>query len=193
MPTPIGHALAGVAAGCLAAAGFDPPPPRRRGTRAPGRGRPRPGPFRAAAGFALLGMLADVDLLFGIHRGVTHSVGATLVAAGVAGACAPGRRLRAAVAAGAAFGSHVLLDWCGADPGSPAGVMALWPWTREFYLADVQIFPRVCREYWLLDCWLHNGRAAVREILILLPLALAAGLVLRRALGGQGARTGNPG
>ena len=197
MPTPLGHALAGVAAGCLAAAGCERMARGRREPSAPGRTPGRTtapgGPFRAAAGFALLAMLPDIDLLFGMHRGVSHSLGATLVAAGVAGVLARRRRLRAAVVVAATFGSHLLLDWSGADPGTPSGIMALWPWTSEFHVADYRVFLRVCREYWLLDCWLHNARAVVRELLILLPLAAAGALVLRRMLRGSEPSGGNPG
>ena len=197
MPTPIGHALAGVAAGCLAAAGCERLSRGRRERSAPGRTPGRNGasggPLRPAMGFALLGMLPDLDLVFGMHRGISHSLGATLVAAGIAGALAPGRRVRAVIVTAATFASHVLLDWCGADPGTPSGIMALWPWTSEFYVADFQVFLRVCREYWLLDCWLHNGRAVVRELLILLPLAAVGALVLRRALQGSERSGSNPG
>ena len=197
MPTPLGHALAGVAAGCLAAAGCERLSRGRRQRsaphRAPGRATPFGGRLRTASGFALLGVLPDVDLLFGMHRGISHRLGATLVAAGAAAALARRRRVRAAVAAGAALGSHVLLDWCGADPGTPSGIMALWPWNREFYAADFPIFLRVCREYWLLDCWLHNGRAVLRELLLLLPLAAVGVLVLRRMLRGAAPAAGNPG
>ena len=197
MPTPIGHALAGVAAGCLAAAGCERMSRGRRERSAPagtpGRTAASGGPFRSATGFALLGMLPDIDLVFGMHRGISHSLGATLVAAGVVGLLAPGRRLRAAFVAAATFASHLLLDWCGADPGTPSGIMALWPWTSEFYVADLQAFLRVCREYWLLDCWLHNGRAVVRELLILLPLAAGGVLVLRRARRGSAPPGSNPG
>lgn len=195
MPTPIGHALAGVAAGCLAAAGCERLSRGRREPSAPGRTPGRTaapdGPFRSAAGFALLAMLPDIDLVFGMHRGISHSLGATLVAAGVAGVLARRRRLRAAGVVAATFASHLLLDWCGADPGTPSGIMALWPWTSEFYVADYQVFLRVCREYWLLDCWLHNGRALVRELLILLPLAAAGALVLRRTRRGPAPSGGN--
>ena len=125
-------------------------------------------------------MLPDVDLLLGIHSGATHSVGAMFIAAAVAGAWARTAGPYVAAAAAAAYGSHILIDWLGADPSAPHGVMALWPLTREFHLSDAHLFLRVCREYWLADCWWHNLRAVARELVILGPLAVAAALAARR-------------
>ena len=54
MPSPIGHALGGIAAGCSI-------------SRSPSR--------RRIAAFAIAGMLADVDFVLSItHRGPTHSL-----------------------------------------------------------------------------------------------------------------------
>ena len=205
MPTPLGHALGGVAAGCLVLAGsalaaergggrqLGPVPIARRSPRSACAVGPLVssiGPRRAAAGLACLGALADVDLLLGIHNGPTHSVGAALLVGAVAGALAArGRLLVAAVAAGA-YGSHVLLDWLGTDPSAPHGVMALWPVTRDFYLSDAHLFLRVCREYWLPACWWHDLRAVGRELVLLAPVTLAALLAARGALRRGGPRRG---
>ena len=137
---------------------------------------------RGLAGLACLATLPDVDLLLGIHSGATHSVGAMLIAAAVAGAWARTARPFVAVATAAAYGSHVLLDWLGADPSAPRGVMALWPLSGEFHLSDAHLFLRVCREYWLADCWWHNLRAVARELVILGPITVAAVVAARRAL-----------
>ena len=66
MPTPIGHALGGIAAGVFIV--------RRTTTDVPVGARRIP----VVLFFALLGLLPDIDFLLGGHRGVTHSVGATL-------------------------------------------------------------------------------------------------------------------
>ena len=84
----------------------------------------------------------------------------------------------------AAFGSHVLLDWLGTDPGPPYGIMAWWPLSRDFYLSDLQLFMRVCRD-WNPACWRHNTLALLRELAILLPLTLAAVIGARHALRGS--------
>ena len=183
MPTPIGHALGGVAAGCLvvaAASRF--PPGRPTWPQAWERCLASNGPRRGLAGLACLATLPDADLLLGIHSGATHSVGAMLIAAAVAGAWARTARPFVAVATAAAYGSHVLLDWLGADPSAPRGVMALWPLSGEFHLSDAHLFLRVCREYWLADCWWHNLRAVARELVILGPITVAAVVAARRAL-----------
>ena len=169
MPTPIAHALGGVTAGCLvgiSAALVT----RGRAAEAP---LPRIEGRRAIAVLAFLGMLPDADFLLGMHRSVTHSIGAMLIAAAFGSASVREGRLLAAASVAAAYGSHVLLDWLGTDPSPPHGIMAWWPWTEEFYLSDARLFMRVCREYWLADCWRNNILALGRELLVLVPVTSA--------------------
>ena len=62
MPSPVGHALAGLATGWLIRGNrFNDPDGRRE-----------------ALLFAGLGTLADFDLLFGMHSGPTHGIGAAI-------------------------------------------------------------------------------------------------------------------
>lgn len=165
MPSPIGHALAGVAAGCA----LDGPRPLR--------GRPA---ARRLLAFGLLGALPDVDVLFGLHSMYTHSVGAAAVA-GTAAALLGGRfHVRAIAAAAAACGSHVLLDWLGVDDVAPYGVMALWPFSGAYLISDRRWFTAVCREYRQAGCWLHNARGVLRELAILGPVT--AGVLAWRGL-----------
>jgi inner membrane protein len=166
MPTPLGHALGGIAAGCALA------PASRAGSAAGAL-------WRYAPWFALLGMFPDVDLLFDVHRGPTHSLGAALIA-GLA-ALALTRRWRLAAAAACAYASHVLLDWLGADTSIPVGVMAFWPLTREHYQSSVEVFDSVWRRNETPDFWSHNIKALARELAVLLPLAwLSLSYSLRR-------------
>jgi membrane-bound metal-dependent hydrolase YbcI (DUF457 family) len=153
MPSPIGHALGGAAAG-LAIAGM------------PRDGFPRT-LWRRLALFAVLGMLPDIDLLTAAHRGPTHGLGAVLVV-GLA-ALAITRHLRPSAAAAAAYGSHILLDWLGSDSSPPIGVMALWPITREYYQSSLHLFYSVSRRYWMPGFVAHNVRALVWELLLLGP------------------------
>ena len=171
MPTPLGHALAGVAAGCLIAGASNP-----RNTRLPALASAwcRALTDRRVVAFGVLGMLPDVDFLFGIHSAQTHSVGATAVVALFVAVVWPRMGPRLALAAAAAYGTHVLLDWLGSDTTAPLGVMALWPFSSQFYLSDGYWFMSVCREYWELGCWRHNVVGVLREVLILGPLALGA-------------------
>ena len=125
MPSPVGHALGGFAFGWLAA----------RSSRIDR-------PLLAAAIFAGLGVVPDVDVLVeGTHRLYTHSVAAvglvallaavSLRAVGAAGAGADARGALV-VAAAAAYASHLLLDWLGDDRSVPIGIRALWPFTDAY-------------------------------------------------------------
>ena len=192
MPTPIGHALGGVAAGCFVVAVSAVAPRWGRWAGAFELRLLGSSPRRGAAALACLGLFADLDLLLGMHRGVTHSVGAMLVAAVLAAALARNARPYVAAAAAAAYGSHIVLDWLGTDPGAPHGVMALWPWSTEYYLSAAHLFLRVCREYWLADCWRHNLLELGRELVILTPVTLAAVIAARRALRQPGRRPATP-
>jgi membrane-bound metal-dependent hydrolase YbcI (DUF457 family) len=165
MPSPVGHALAGAAAG-LAVAGV------------PAGERPRAAWGRLAI-FGALGMLPDIDLLIGAHRGPSHSIGATLVI-GLA-ALALTRRPGISLAAAAAYGTHTLLDWMGSDSSPPIGVMALWPLTTGFYESDAHLFYSVSRRYWMPGFVAHNLRALVWELVILVP-TLAAVMAARGLL-----------
>jgi len=167
MPTPIGHALGGIAAGAFIV--------RRTTADVPVGARRIP----IVLLFALLGLLPDIDFLLGGHRGVTHTVGATL-AVGVLVA-AVDRRPAVWLAAAAAYGSHVLLDWLGTDTVAPIGVMAFWPFDTTFYLSPYHWFLPVCRQYWLTDCWFRVARAIWWELLVLGPPALAGLLLARRS------------
>ena len=173
MPSPIGHALAGVAAGCLVGGGSS--------VAALGIGQFRAGLgrikelwlSREVLGFWLLGVLPDVDFLFGSHSTFTHSLGA-VVGVGCVATMVPGSsRVRFAAAAAAAYGSHVLLDWLGTDTTAPFGVMALWPFSDAFFLSDHHWFFSVCRQFGEARCWQHNTEGVLWEIVTLAPLAIA--------------------
>lgn len=160
MPSPVGHALAGYAAGMLIAG---PPPAHsdRLGVMARHRGML----------FAALGCLADVDFLFGMHSMYTHSVGAVLLIAALAAIATRGSVGMIAGCA-AAYGSHPLLDWLGHDTNPPLGIMALWPFSTDYYTAPVPILTPVSRRFdWPLF-WSHNLKVVTLEILIFGTLAL---------------------
>ena len=168
MPSPIGHALGGIAAGWLVQP--RPPEPWSR------RGRV------LTTAFAALGMAADLDLFVGAHRGPSHSVGATAVIGLLAWAAL--RRsptaTRLALAAAAAYGSHVLLDWLGGDSSPPAGLLALWPLSHAYYQAPWPVFLAVSRRIHQPQLfWTPNILALARELLILLPAVTLAGYARR--------------
>jgi hypothetical protein len=88
------------------------------------------------------------------------------------------RRLALAVAV--AYASHTLLDWLGRDTSPPFGIMALWPFDRGHYESGLHLFLPISRRYWLPEFWVGNLRALARELLILLPIGAAVGLLRRR-------------
>ena len=122
--------------------------------------------------FALLGVIPDADLLFGTHSTYTHSIGAAAIVLGVARIVTG--RWRWAVAAAAAYASHILLDWMGNDTTPPIGIMALWPITSDFYESTLHLFLPISRRYWLPGFLAHNLTAVMRELVVIGPLALLA-------------------
>jgi membrane-bound metal-dependent hydrolase YbcI (DUF457 family) len=167
MPTPIGHALGGIAAGAFIV--------RRADSTFPLAGRRVP----IVLVFALLGMLADVDFLMQEgHRHATHSLAAA-GAVGVVAVFVAERRPLLWLASSAAYATHVLLDWLGMDTAAPFGLMALWPFDSTYYQSSLQVFYPVCRQYWLLDCWVRLAWSVWYELLFVGPFALAGVLLMR--------------
>ena len=145
MPSPLGHALGGAAVGLVA-------------------GRLQPIAWRIPAVLGLIACLPDLDLFTSQHSGMTHSIGfavlAGLVALAGSGSC------RFALAAAAAYGSHVLFDWLGLDTAPPLGVMALWPFSTDFYMSPWTPLPPVSRRYWLPGFWAHTMKVALVELML---------------------------
>ena len=163
MPSPLGHALAGVAAGWAVAGPVAPSPRNAVG-----------GLWRTGLAFAVLGMLPDIDLLFGVHSGPTHGLGAAVIVGLAAGAAT--RRPRLALASTAAYASHTLLDWLGSDTSAPIGIMALWPFNRAYHESSLHVFDAISRRYWLDGFWQQNLMAIGWEAATLAPAVL---LVIR--------------
>jgi len=122
-------------------------------------------------------MVADVDLLVGLHSQYTHSVGAVAIIFGLSWLALRGRATRpvaAALALAVSYGSHILLDFLGSDTAPPLGIMALWPLSDQFYLSPVPLFMGISRRYWLAAIWMQNAVSVAREVFVLLPLAAVA-------------------
>jgi membrane-bound metal-dependent hydrolase YbcI (DUF457 family) len=173
MPSPVGHALAGLTVHVLSA---------------------RDGAERKSLGRAALLVAAatapDLDLLFRFvdgrnhHQAETHSIGAAALAALVVWVVARLRRrprpAALGLAAGGAWLSHVLLDYVGQDTHPPIGILALWPFESGFHKHPWILFLDIGRT---LD-WAtvrHDALAVAWEILLLAPVLLASWRLRARA------------
>lgn len=175
MPSPIGHMLGGVIAGWLIAGREGTSNRMSAGTTVRCRATRRRA-WRQAGSFAAIGAAPDLDLLAGTHSTYTHSVGAVALTALAVLLWHRGRQPRVALACAAAVASHLLLDWLGSDTTPPIGIMALWPFTREFYQSPFFVFMAITRRWWLPQFYTWNVVAALREMAILGPIALIVGV-----------------
>jgi hypothetical protein len=173
MPSPIGHALAGLAVAWAA----DGLPPRATVGRADG--------LHSEYFCVALAVLPDADLLLPIaHRTATHSVAVALLMI-VAGSVTRKVTARVALACIAAYASHLLLDWLQADPTPPFGIQLLWPLSSTWFISGWEIFRGTERRHLLEAATINRNIAAVvQEIVILTPVAAAAWLVRVKALAG---------
>lgn len=141
MALPIAHAAAGYLV-------------HRVGRGVPGGRRQGPD-WRRAVVFMTIGNLPDFDFLIGfvlgrpgmLHRGASHTVLAAVIFGLLAGAFVHWfRRERFAPSAllfGAAYLSHLALDFLTIDTRPPAGGQFLWPFSSEYFIAPVTIFREI--------------------------------------------------
>ena len=172
MPSPLGHALGGFAAGWLVAA--EAPQRLAPEERARTPWWKRALRWRRAWLFAAAGLAADLDFLAGQHRFYTHSVGAVFGTFAVSWLLARGRvrdPIRLSLAVAAAYASHVLFDYLGADSPEPRGILALWPFSNVHFVSHVEVFPVVSRKIWTLRAWKLNLVAALTEAAVVGSLA----------------------
>jgi membrane-bound metal-dependent hydrolase YbcI (DUF457 family) len=162
MPSPIGHAIAGLTVHVATA-----------------RDEAEILSPRRILVISAAALLPDVDFLFRLvdgrnhHQQETHSIGfAALAALAAALAFRLGgwaRPFRSGGAVGLAWLSHVLLDWLNNDTNPPIGLMALWPLTRDYYKFAWPVFLDVGRTLsW--ETVRNNALAAAWEAVVLLPL-----------------------
>jgi len=178
--TPIGHALAG-----WAIHSWWPGDDDRR---------------RALWFFALtMAVLPDLDILPGVlsgapvlyHQGISHSLGAAVVAGLLASIVAPrvGLRRPGAFFLGlACYGSHLALDFFGPDGRPPYGIPIFWPLSDQVFISARPFLPGVRHARTASDGMAtfvsgllqrDNLYAIVLEFAILFPFLLG-GLVFRR-------------
>jgi membrane-bound metal-dependent hydrolase YbcI (DUF457 family) len=203
MPSPVGHALAGVAVAWASDLA-----PGRRAWRTTD---PKASLFARAGGKLTLacGALAaapDLDLFFPIrHRAVTHSLGAVIVIFIVAAAVTgwvtrmsspalpgPGLEperpappiLRIGLMCAAAYGSHLFLDWLSVDTSFPYGLQALWPFSDGWYISGLDLFPGTERRHILSLAAFRTNLIAVSHEAAILPVLGLLWLVRVKALAG---------
>jgi membrane-bound metal-dependent hydrolase YbcI (DUF457 family) len=169
MPSPIGHALGGLAVAWSAErvprrdTGPDPRPPRRAS-------------IAVAVTAAVLAALPDADLIFhGTHRTATHSLFAvavvTILAIVVTGWVKGRVDWWVVLVCAGAYASHLLLDWLGEDPFPPYGIQLLWPFSHRSFISSVSLFRNTMRDP-ILD-WTNivtNVKAVTQEVAILGPI-----------------------
>jgi hypothetical protein len=172
MSSPIGHGLAAVAAGWLVA---------------------RPAMSRKelmiqTGALAVVGVMPDLDLLIGRHSAETHSIGAAAIVASVAAlARVPVARDRARIwlAIFLAWMTHPVLDAFTADNSVPIGIMAWWPFSSAHYHSGIAVFDSIYRRWWLPGFFEQNIGAALKEVVLLGPIAFAL-KITRGPLGPHG-------
>ena len=137
--------------------------------------------------FGALGVAPDLDLLFGMHSGPTHGIGAAVLAASLAWlpldlVGTSSERARLALACALAYASHILLDWLGTDSSPPLGIMALWPFSQAYFESSLHVFPAVSRRIYQPELfWPQNLTALFWELVILGPLVAGIGAWRRRS------------
>jgi hypothetical protein len=160
MPSPDGHALGGVTAAWLCG------------------GRPARGWVTRAILFAAVAILPDIDLLWrGAHHQATHSLAAVAIVGTVTFLLFDRGKTQVTIPIMAAYASHIVLDLLGADSTPPIGLMLLWPFSREYFIAPWTPFPAISRRYWLQGFFRHNLRAIGFEIAVLGPLVAGLWLI----------------
>jgi len=162
MPTPLGHALGGLAAAFIV----------NSVARQPGLSPP------LVLASVAVAVCPDLDLLWGSHRTYTHSLGAVALTGLTAWLLLRPRLTNARSAALALCGahaSHLLLDWLGRDTSQPPGLTVWWPFSSAFFVSGYDLFGEVSRRYWRFDEFIIGNCAAVGwELLVLMPILLVS-------------------
>ena len=167
MPSPVAHALGGLATAFLVDSFA-----RRPSITVP-----------VLIASAMMAIAPDFDLLGSTHRTYSHSIGAVVLVGFICWVLIRARAANTGIATvlTAAYASHLPLDWLSKDTREPSGLTVLWPFTTRFYQAPFEIFPEISRRYWLLDEFIFNNlRAAMWELGVMTPLLLIAWAVWSR-------------
>jgi inner membrane protein len=150
--------------------------------------------------FVLLANAADFDFLPGLlindpsrfHHGISHTLGFSVLI-GFLGALYFNFKKKLPFwkvfwIVGGVYFSHVLLDYFGEDNRVPYGVMALWPFTENFYISSFSLFKNVTRSDDMFTFFpslfnAHNLNAVLQELWILGSLCVLMKIWIRRRKG----------
>lgn len=175
MPTPIGHALVGLAIAWSAESIRRVP----LGT---------PALSTLAVTCAALATAPDLDFIYPpVHRMMSHSV--TAVAAVVVLMAVVARRAYPhapglfALVSALAYASHLALDWMGTDTNLARGIQLWWPFSDGWFISSLEVF-RVTRlrGFFTPGVMRMNGLAVVQELLIIAPIVWGAWLLRSRSI-----------
>ena len=186
MPSPLGHALAGI----IAAWSADLVPGHRAWRTASASAS-----FCDRAGGAVtllcsgIAILPDLDLAFHAHRSVSHSLFAvalmTIISAAVTGWVTRRPVWRVAFMCGSAYGTHLLMDWLAVDTYLPYGLQVFWPFSHTWYISGMDLFAQTERRLLFSARSIRINLTAMGwETAILLPIVVLLWLVRVKALAG---------
>lgn len=160
MPTPVGHSLAGFGLFLLFNRNYNVLKD-----------------LKGFIPFLIAALATDLDFIPGLiignanryHHGITHSIGASLIAAFAFSLMFRlnrdyGERF---VIFLSLFLSHISLDYFSLDTSFPYGVPLFWPLSERYFISDVPLFIDIQRGSINLLFSYHNWMAALRETLIL--------------------------
>ena len=163
MPTPVAHALAGVALYLGAT---------RKASRED---------WSFAGALVVAAWFPDLDFGLGFLTGVnyhhyfTHSIGFTLLFTAITYIWARKVRVspfRYSLWVGFAYASHLCLDLFSKDKAAPYGLELFWPLSDRFFMSSLTVFDNICRGTLAKLFGLNNWLAVRREVLILGPIVL---------------------
>lgn len=168
MALPIAHAAAGY---LVHRATFD--------------GRPANGAWQRAAVFMFIGNLPDLDFVIGfalgfpgmVHRGASHTVLAAVLFGIAVGAFARWRWNERfgpiALAFGAAYASHLIVDFLTIDSRPPAGAQFLWPFSDAYFGTTVPVFSEIYIDGRTREGFLRTVLAWPSVVVLLRELVMA--------------------
>jgi membrane-bound metal-dependent hydrolase YbcI (DUF457 family) len=91
--------------------------------------------------------------------------------------------IRVALMCGAAYGSHLVLDWVAVDRNPPAGFQLLWPFSQAWFISGLDFFPETERRRFLSWPSIQTNLVAVAwESATLVPIVALLWLVRVKAL-----------